>query len=87
MQCREHCAACCWVPHIQQPYYGMPNGKAAGERCVHLLNDDRCAIFGDPRRPQWCNAFKAEPEFCGSSKEEAMQILTWLNEVSDPTKV
>jgi hypothetical protein len=84
MECREHCAACCIVPHIQQAYYGMPEGKKAGERCVHLDANDRCLIFGDPRRPSWCIQFKPEPEFCGSSKDEAIQILIWMNEFSAP---
>ena len=84
MQCREACAACCVVPHIVQPYFGMPEGKKAGERCVHLSDSDRCGLFGDPRRPSWCIQFKAEPEFCGQSKEEAFQLLTWLNTASAP---
>jgi len=55
----------------------MPNGKPAGVRCVHLADDLRCGIFHDPRRPAVCAAFKAEPESCGSHRDEALQILGW----------
>jgi hypothetical protein len=40
-----------------------------------LLDDYKCALFGDPSRPKVCEDFKAEPEFCGSNREEAMRIL------------
>ena len=55
---------------------GMPNGKKAGEVCVHLDKDMRCVIFTSKHRPNCCAAFQAEPESCGHSKEEAMKILT-----------
>jgi hypothetical protein len=57
----------------------MPDGKPAGIRCIHLLNDYRCDIYNSPEKPKVCNDFKAEPEFCGSCREEAMRILGSLS--------
>jgi len=56
----------------------MPDGKAAGVRCIHLLPDYRCALWGKPERPKVCDAFRAEVEFCGRDRDEALQILTSL---------
>lgn len=56
----------------------MPDGKPAGVRCIHLLTDYKCALWGKPQRPEVCGAFRAEEEFCGRDREEAMQILTSL---------
>lgn len=78
MQCREACGACCIAPSITSPLPGMPNGKPAGERCLHLLADQRCAIFHSPERPAVCAGFKAEASVCGSTAEEALRIIGWL---------
>ena len=75
MECRERCGACCIAPSIQQPFYGMPNGKPAGVVCIHLDNQMRCVLFNDPRRPAVCAQFKAEQDFCGDSREQALTIL------------
>lgn len=56
----------------------MPQGKPAGVRCVQLLDDLRCAIFADPRRPAVCGGLKPSAEMCGGSREEAMTYLTRL---------
>ncbi len=56
----------------------MPDGKPAGVRCIHLLPDYRCALWGKPERPKVCGAFRAEVEFCGRDRDEALQILTSL---------
>lgn len=82
MDCRLGCGACCIAPSINNPFYGMPNGKAAGERCVHLNADKLCDIFGKPERPALCGQFKAEPEFCGSNFEEAIQLITNIEQLS-----
>ncbi len=58
----------------------MPDGKAVGERCIHLLEDYRCSLFNDPSRPKVCGDFKAEAEFCGSDRDEAFRILYSLSE-------
>jgi uncharacterized protein len=62
----------------------MPNGKSAGVRCVQLTEDNRCAIFGKPERPPVCNSLKAEPEMCGTSSQEALNYLAFLEEVTAP---
>jgi len=78
MQCREACGACCIAPSITRPFHGMPRGKPAGQPCAHLGSDMRCALFGDPRRPDCCSAFLPEPQVCGDNRVEALAILeTW----------
>ena len=54
---------------------GMPEGKLSGVRCVHLMEDYRCKLFGDPRRPKVCVDYQAETDFCGTNREEALAIL------------
>jgi len=78
MKCRKNCGACCIASSISSPIPGMPGGKPAGVRCIHLSEEYRCLIYGDPRRPKVCNDFLADPEVCGSSREEAMKILSAL---------
>ena len=56
----------------------MPEGKAAGVRCIHLLDDYRCGLFGQPDRPKVCSDFKPEELVCGNSREEAVKILSEL---------
>ena len=84
MQCRPGCGACCIAPSIQRPFYGMPEGKPAGVRCVHLQDDLRCQLFGDERRPTACAAFVPEPEVCGGDRSEALTNLRMLELVSEP---
>ena len=78
MECRVGCAACCIAPSISAPIPGMPNGKPAGIRCVQLTDDYRCKLYNDPRRPKVCILFKASPDTCGSSRAEALQLLSDL---------
>lgn len=78
MQCRPGCGACCISPSISSFIPGMPNGKAAGERCVNLAEDNRCSIFGREDRPAVCGAFSADFAVCGNSREEAIRLLAWL---------
>jgi hypothetical protein len=56
----------------------MEGGKTAGVRCIHLMDDYKCALFGDPSRPKVCSDYQAEPDFCGSDREEALKILYTL---------
>jgi hypothetical protein len=56
----------------------MPDGKKAGVRCIHLLDDYRCALFGHPSRPKVCSDYTAEELFCGKSRDEALEILRSL---------
>ncbi len=78
MECRIGCAACCIAPSISSAMPKMPNGKKAGQRCAHLTFDNKCELFGTKERPNVCGGFLAEPDFCGSSREEAMKILSDL---------
>jgi len=76
MKCRPNCGACCIAPSISSPIPGMPDGKPAGVRCIHLTDDYRCAIYD--RRPKVCRDFQAEELVCGKSRDEAMKILSDL---------
>lgn len=69
------CGACCIAPSISSPIPGMPNGKAAGERCIHLTEDYLCGIFNHPNRPKVCADFKASLDSCGHHRDEALIIL------------
>lgn len=79
MDCRKNCGACCIALSISSPIPGMPGGKPAGVRCIHLLDDYGCGIYNTPERPKVCSAFKPEPEFCGATRDEAMNILVSLS--------
>ncbi|MCU4674077.1 YkgJ family cysteine cluster protein [Catenovulum sp. 2E275] len=78
MQCRLSCGACCIAPSISSAIPGMPNGKPAGVRCIQLDHNNLCKIFGKPERPKVCGEFKAEHAFCGDTSEQAIQILSDL---------
>ncbi|SEI73149.1 YkgJ family cysteine cluster protein [Pseudomonas sp. NFR16] len=77
MECRPGCGACCIAPSITSPIPGMPQGKPAGERCLHLSVDMLCGLFGRPERPAVCGQFSADVEVCGSSSEDAIRLLGW----------
>ncbi len=87
MDCRIGCAACCIAASLTQPFYGMPEGKKSGVRCVHLDASNRCKIFTDPRRPKACADFRAEEAICGDSFEQAYSNLIALEEITLPSKV
>lgn len=74
MKCRSNCAACCIAPSISSL------NKPAGVPCKYLTADLRCSIFGEAQRPGVCAAFTPEPEFCGDTREQALQILTFLEQ-------
>ena len=56
----------------------MPQGKPAGVRCVQLSFDNRCLLFGDPRRPAVCASLKPGAEMCGDTREHALHHLSRL---------
>ena len=80
MQCRAGCGACCIAPSITSPIPGMPLGKPAGVRCLHLDPDYLCGLFAHPDRPAVCAAFTADPVVCGNNREQALQLLSLLEE-------
>lgn len=82
MNCREGCGACCIAPSISSAIPGMPDGKPAGVRCLHLSLANLCALFGLPERPKVCGGFMAEEQVCGSDRDEAIRIIGWLEQVT-----
>lgn len=80
MKCRAGCGACCIAPSISSFIPGMPRGKKAGERCIHLSEAGLCTLFGKPERPRVCSAFEADEAFCGETAEQAIQLLGWLEQ-------
>ena len=84
MQCRPGCGACCIAPSISSPIPGMPHGKPAGVRCVQLLPDLSCALFGRVERPAVCASLRAEPAMCGTSRGPALTLLTALESATRP---
>lgn len=84
MDCRIGCGACCVALSISSPIPGMPHGKPAGVRCVQLTDDNRCRLFGQPDRPDVCNRLRPMEEMCGTSAEEALVYLTWLEAATAP---
>ena len=84
--CRTGCGACCIAPSISTPIAGMPGGKRAGERCVHLSDGNACRIHGSAEYPEVCRDFSPGPETCGASFAEAMAYLTQLEAATRPEK-
>lgn len=56
----------------------MPQGKPAGVRCVQLMEDYRCALFGRPERPAFCANLRPTEEMCGADRGAALAFLTRL---------
>jgi uncharacterized protein len=63
----------------------MSQGKPAGVRCVQLLPDLRCALFGRPERPAVCVSLRPGPAMCGLSRDQALATLAALELATDPT--
>lgn len=84
MECRPGCGACCIAISISSPIPGMPEGKPAGVRCLHLTDDLRCAIFGQAGRPACCAGLQPSRDMCGDNREEAVAFLTWLENATLP---
>ena len=62
----------------------MPQGKPAGVRCIQLLDDNRCALFGKPERPAVCLSLRPTASMCGQNPREAMKILADLEIATAP---
>ena len=84
MKCKFSCAACCIEPSINSPIPGMPSGKPAGVRCVQLLDDFRCTIFGKPERPAFYASLQPSEEMCGESRTGAIELLSKLEKLTKP---
>lgn len=82
VSCRPGCGACCTAPSISSPIPGMPNGKAAGVRCIQLDEANGCKIFGQPGRPAVCTSLQPSREMCGDTRAQAMLFLATLDRLT-----
>jgi len=86
VDCRaSECGACCIAISISSAIPGMPNGKPAGVRCIHLTEDRLCGLFGSPGRPRVCGSFKATADFCGASRAEAFSNIVRIERLTQPS--
>ena len=83
MECRLGCGACCIAPSISSSIPGMINGKPAGVRCIQLNENNLCQLFGKPERPAVCHHFKACSDICGNTNEQALTIITELEQITE----
>lgn len=84
MDCRSDCGACCIAPSISSPIPGMPGGKPANTRCLHLDQQLRCELFDSPLRPKVCASLQANPEMCFTHRDDAMLYLIQLEADTAP---
>jgi hypothetical protein len=63
----------------------MPQGKAAGERCVQLDGANRCRLFGHASRPAVCAGLQASVDMCGPDAAAATVFLTSLERLTAPS--
>ncbi|WP_455206503.1 YkgJ family cysteine cluster protein [Kaarinaea lacus] len=82
MQCRAGCGACCIAPSITSTIPGMPNGKPAGVRCIHLDENHFCKLFLSPERPAVCARFQAAEDACGNNFDDALERLQLLEHIT-----
>ncbi|CAH0526555.1 YkgJ family cysteine cluster protein [Vibrio hippocampi] len=76
MDCRLGCGACCIAPSISSL------NKPANTRCQYLDSRNLCSLFGKPQRPKVCGDFKPEADICGTSNQQAMDNLIYLESVT-----
>lgn len=84
MRCRAGCGACCIELSISSPIPGMPQGKAAGVRCVQLSKENLCLLYDKSQRPEVCANLKPSRQMCGFSREEAAAYLRDLEVATRP---
>jgi hypothetical protein len=63
----------------------MPDGKPAGVACIQLDAQQRCRLFGDPRRPAVCSSLAPSVAMCGNHREYALRWLSALEAATAPT--
>jgi uncharacterized protein len=63
----------------------MPKGKPAGVRCIQLNEQNMCKIFGKSERPAFCGGLQPSIEMCGETREQAIQWLTNLEQLTTPS--
>lgn len=84
MDCRPDCGACCTAPSVSSPIPGMPNGKPANTPCVQLDEQQRCKLFRSPLRPEVCAGLQPSFEMCGTTRQQAMDYLIYLEAATAP---
>ena len=84
MECRPGCAACCIAPQITTAIPNMPDGKPAGTPCANLNENLNCTIWDRKDYPGLCRAFLPDSEHCGENREQALKILTRLEQETGP---
>lgn len=84
MDCRSDCGACCTAPSVSSPIPGMPDGKPANIKCVQLADDNMCKIFASPLRPKVCAGLQPSREMCGTTRQQAMDYLIYLEAATAP---
>ncbi|MEM1190486.1 MAG: YkgJ family cysteine cluster protein [Pseudomonadota bacterium] len=73
---------------MSSPLPGMPEGKAAGVRCVNLdPQSRRCRIWGSDVYPDVCRDFLAAWDACGDSTEQALNRLSRFERETTPTTI
>lgn len=85
MLCRAGCGACCIAPSISSPIPGMPLGKQAGVRCIHLSQEHLCGLWLQPGRPAVCGSLPAMLDTCGDTFSEAMTLMDDMERKTAPT--
>jgi Fe-S-cluster containining protein len=84
MQCRPGCGACCIAISISSPLPGMPGGKPAGIRCMHLTIDNLCRLHYTLDYPDVCRNLRPSLEMCGKTREHALAYLGQLEKLTSP---
>jgi len=74
--------SCCIAPSISSAMPFMPNGKPAGIACFHLDENFQCKLFGNTNRPLVCDRLKPCFEMCGLNRDQAMDYLTQLEQLT-----
>jgi hypothetical protein len=62
----------------------MPQGKAAGVRCMQLDDQARCRLFGRRERPAVCASLQPSVAMCGPDAVHAMRWLARLEAQTTP---
>lgn len=83
MDCHQ-CGACCTEISISSAIPGAPLGKPAGQRCLHLMDNNLCGLFNDPRRPAVCSSFQADLDICGTNYQQAVHRIRWYEKATKP---
>ena len=83
IKCRQ-CGACCIALRCNA-IPGMPNGKAAGERCRWLSDENRCRLHGTTK-PDVCKEYPPTRHQCGRNFEDAMVLLTAIQAMCPPVE-